>query len=177
MGTFSAENVAKDAFRALRVKNYTAAAELFRHALDLDRQRSKRPEMRYLSYYGLCLASAGLSQSLALEACKKAVSSQQGDPILHLNLGRVYSMAGKPSLAMKAFETGLAETPDHRILAKELAAIDRRAKPPIAFLARSHPLNEFLGRRRRNRARSRTTPRRARAAVQRTRQVRRVRTT
>ena len=163
MGTFSAESVAKDAFVALRAKNYTAAAELFRHALSLDRQRSRRtPEMRYLSYYGLCLASAGLSQSLALEACKRAVARQKGDPILHLNLGRVYRMAGKPTLALKAFETGLAEAPDHRMLVKELAAIDRRSKPPIAFLSRSHPLNEFLGRRRKGRAQVRIASRRPR---------------
>ena len=91
------------------------------------------------------LARAGLSERIALEACQTAVSRQKRDPILYLNLGRVYALAGKTVQALRAFEGGLRISPGHSLLLREMTAIDRRSKPVIPFLGRSHPLNRKLG--------------------------------
>jgi len=146
MDSLSPENFGRQGHDALKHQNYKDAAELFRRAIDLDRERNKRfPEMRYLSYYGLSLAKAGLSRKVAIEACGTAVARQRNDPVLFLNLGRVYRLAGKTTLAMRAFEHGLELAPGNAILTKELRRLDRRGKPVIRFMDRSHPVNRFLG--------------------------------
>jgi tetratricopeptide (TPR) repeat protein len=149
MATLSAENAFRKGLGALSENRPEAASKYFRQALDLERDRSKsRLDMRYLSYYGLSLAQAGLSTQIALQACKTAVFKQNGDPVLFLNLGRVYAITGKPVRAMEAFERGLRLAPDHKILKKELAKLDRRSRPALPFLDRSHPVNRWIGRHR-----------------------------
>ena len=72
MPSMSAENYSRQGLFALREGRHKAAADLFRQALDLDKERNRRtPEMRYLSYYGLSLAKAGLSTQFALKACRR----------------------------------------------------------------------------------------------------------
>ena len=143
--------VATELFRrgvtALGVKDFEGAANLFRRALEIERRREHgRPDMRYLSYYGLSLAQGGLSTQMALEACRKAVTQQADDPILHLNLGRVYLILERTTDAMSAFENGLRIAPMHQTLRRELAPIDRRGRPMIPLLNRSNPLSNWIGR-------------------------------
>jgi Tfp pilus assembly protein PilF len=146
MATLSAENAFRKGLGALAENRPEAASNYFRKALDLERDRSKsRLDMRYLSYYGLSLAQAGLSTQIALQACKTAVFKQNSDPVLFLNLGRVYVITGKLVRAMESFERGLRLAPDHKILRKELAKIDRRSRPAVPFLDRSHPVNRWIG--------------------------------
>ncbi len=147
MDSLSPENFGRQGHHALKHQDYTGAAEFFRRAIDLDMERNKRfPEMRYLSYYGLSLARAGLSRKVAIEACGSAAARQRNDPVLFLNLGRVYRLAGRTTLAMRAFENGLDLAPGNVILMKELRRLDRRGKPVIPFIDRSHPVNRILGR-------------------------------
>jgi len=149
MPILSAENAFRKGLGAMAEKHPEKASVYFRQALDLERERSKsRLDMRYLSYYGLSLAQAGLSTQIALQACKTAVFKQTGDPLLLLNLGRVYLLIGKPVRAMEAFERGLRIAPEHKALRMELAKIDRRSRPTVPFLDRSNPLNRWLGQRR-----------------------------
>lgn len=149
MQILSAENAFRKGLGAMAEKYPEKASVYFRQALDLERERSKsRLDMRYLSYYGLSLAQAGLSTQIALQACKTAVLKQTNDPVLFLNLGRVYLLTGKPVRAMEAFERGLRLAPEHKALRMELAKIDRRSRPAIPFLDRSNPVNRWLGKRR-----------------------------
>jgi tetratricopeptide (TPR) repeat protein len=146
MRSLSPEKYFNDALSAFSSRDYQAAADLFRRALELDRERGrKRPEMRYLSYYGLSLARAGNSQRQALTACRKAVRRQSGDPVLYLNLGRVLAINGKTEQAMDNFERGLKLAPNDRTLKRALRNLDRRATPVISCLSRSNPLNRWLG--------------------------------
>jgi len=151
MPILSAENAFRKGLGAMAEQHPEKASVYFRQALDLERERSKsRLDMRYLSYYGLSLAQAGLSTQIALQACKTAVFKQTGDPLLFLNLGRVYLLTGKPVGAMAAFERGLKVAPENKILRSELAKIDRRRSPALPFLDRTHPVNRWLGRHKRN---------------------------
>jgi Tfp pilus assembly protein PilF len=150
MPILSAENAFRKGLGAMAEKHPEKASVYFRQALDLERERSKsRLDMRYLSYYGLSLAQAGLSTQIALQACKTAVFKQTGDPLLFLNLGRVYILTGKTVRAMAAFERGLKTAPESKILRAELAKLDRRRRPALPFLDRGNPVNRWLGRRRR----------------------------
>jgi tetratricopeptide (TPR) repeat protein len=147
MPILSAENAFRKGLGCLSENRPKEASEFFRTALELERQRSKsRLDMRYLSYYGLSLARAGLSTQIALQACRSAASRQYQDPVLLLNLGRVYLLTGRVSPALEAFERGLAISPDHKILLRERAQIDRRQRPVVPFLGRNSTINRWLGR-------------------------------
>ena len=165
MSSLSAENYFKKGLSALVEHSFVDASESFRRALELDRERNKRqPDMRYLSYYGYSLAKGKLSTSTAIQACKTAVSRQKNDPLLFLNLGRVYVIAGKRSLAAEAFERALRLAPEDKTIRAELARVDRRGKPVIPGLSRDHGLNIWLGKLRANmRGRHSGTPQTARS--------------
>ena len=151
MSSLSAENYFKKGLSALVEQSFVDASESFRRALELDRERNKRqPDMRYLSYYGYSLAKGKLSTSTAIQACKTAVSRQKNDPLLFLNLGRVYVLAGKRSLAAEAFERAHKLAPEDKTIRSELARVDRRARPVIPGLSRDHALNIWLGKLRAN---------------------------
>ena len=53
----------------------------------------KRPQMRYLSYYGFCLAKTNRPVREAIHACRTAALTDGRNPDLFLILGRVYLMA------------------------------------------------------------------------------------
>jgi tetratricopeptide (TPR) repeat protein len=146
MSNLSAEKYYKEGLIAFKARAYKQAAPLFRQALDLDRDRGRiRPEMRYLSYYGLSLARAGLSQKQAIEACRTAVKQQGNDPLLYLNLARVYVLNCKLAEAMEMYERGLRLSPDDPTLRRELNNLDRRTRAVLPFLPRSNALNVGLG--------------------------------
>jgi predicted Zn-dependent protease len=123
------------------------AARHFLTAMQLERQQGvRRPEMRYLSFYGLSLALARGPLREAIAACETAVTRQPENPDLHLNLARVYLAAGEPTRALRSATSGLALDPDHRGLRALLPAIERRRRPALRFLTRDHPVNRVLGR-------------------------------
>ena len=139
------------------------AAEAARHfltAIQLEREHGvRRPEMRYLSYFGLSLALARGSVEEAVRACATAVARQPHHPDLHLNLARVHLAAGDPPSALRAAALGLALDPGHRELRSLVRAMERRRRPPLRFLNRDHPVNRALGRLRASlRAQEKTPP-------------------
>jgi Flp pilus assembly protein TadD len=151
MSSLSAENYFKKGLSFLVEQSFVEASDSFRRALELDRERNKRqPDMRYLSYYGYSLAKGKLSTATAIQACRTAVSRQKKDPLLFLNLGRVYVIAGKQSLAAEAFERALRLAPGDKTIRAELARVDRRGRPVIPGLSRDHFLNVWLGKVRAN---------------------------
>ena len=146
MPILSAENHFKKGLSALVDHNYKDAIVFFRRALDIDKERGRRhPDLRYLSYYGLSMAKAGMSTNVAIKVCRSAVARQTSHPVLLLNLGRVYMIARKPRLAREAFDRGARVAPANRVLTRELASLERRSKPVLAMLPRNHPVNRALG--------------------------------
>jgi tetratricopeptide (TPR) repeat protein len=128
MPILSAENNFKKGLAAFVDDNHVEAAMYFRRAMDIERQRhSHRPEMRYLSYYGLCLAKTARKTPQAIHACKTAVSREPHNPDLFVNLGKVYKVARQWSRARETFELGLSRHPGHGALLRELGELgDRR---------------------------------------------------
>jgi tetratricopeptide (TPR) repeat protein len=146
MPIFPSEIRFKKGLVALAEGNPAGAVELFRQAIAIERQRSvSRPQMRYVSYYGLALAKANGLTPEALQTCERAARLDAFDPDLQLNLGKMYLMAGRTSRALGAFARGLRLAPHHDALRAALAEIDRRGRPVLPFLQRSHPMNRWLG--------------------------------
>ncbi|HXV77075.1 MAG TPA: tetratricopeptide repeat protein [Candidatus Polarisedimenticolaceae bacterium] len=157
MPILSAETQFKKGLAALVDHNYKDASVFFRRAIEADSARSgKKPDLRYLSYYGLSLSKSGGSTTEAIRLCRAAVAKHRNHPVLLLNLGRVYLEAGKHSHALDAFDRALRLAPDNQTLVRELKKLDRRAAPVLGMLPRSHPLNVALGKLRHNWRRSRS---------------------
>lgn len=123
------------------------AARQFLTAIQLERgQRIRRPEMRYLSFYGFSLALADGPSAEALRACETAVRRDPDNPDVRLNLGRVLALAGARTRALACAEAGLARSPGHRGLRELRVDLERRRPPAVGFLCRDHPVNRVLGR-------------------------------
>ena len=146
MPILSAENSFRRGLAALVDGDASSAADHFHAAILTEVQHGvKRPEMRYLSYYGLSRAKAHGATPQVIQACETASRRDSLNPDLFLNLGRVYLLAGKTTKALAAFRRGLELAPDHRSLLAESAKVDRRSPPPLSVVSRSHPLNKMLG--------------------------------
>jgi len=146
MPILDAEIHFKKGLAALVDHNYREANERFRRAVEIDQARSKqRIDLRYLSYYGLSLAKSGLSVAEGIRICRAAVGKDRNHPVLWLNLGRAYRIAGKTHQALEALDRAASFAPDNVALARELSELDRRSDPILRSLPRSHPLNVLLG--------------------------------
>ena len=147
MNILDAENCFKKGLAAMVDGHLDRAAALFKSAMQIERQRgARRPQMRYLSYYGLSMARAHGVTPAAIDACETAARRDFFNPDLQLNLGRVFLLAGKTTRALMAFERGLRLSPRHPALRAELARVDRRKRPAISALPRGHRINQWLGR-------------------------------
>jgi tetratricopeptide (TPR) repeat protein len=136
--------------RAFREGRAARAREDFERAMSAERRLGAvRPSMRFLSYHGLSRALAeGMSRE-ALEACERAAQWDDFDPDLMANLGWIYLLANRRTSALAALEKGLRLEPENRRLKALLRRAERRSRPVLPRLSRSHFLNRTLGRLRR----------------------------
>jgi len=126
---------------------YADAAVRFQAAIVSEQQgQVLRPQMRYRSYFGLSRALSRGAKLEDLKLCEMAAEADHFDPILQLNLGRVYLRAGKTTRALQTFRRGLRLDPNHQELIAAFSRADRRRKPVIAGLGRDHSFNRSLGR-------------------------------
>jgi predicted Zn-dependent protease len=126
------------------------AAEAARHfltAIQLEREHGvRRPEMRYLSHYGVALALSRGPSPEAIDACETAVERDPENPDLRENLARVLLLAGARGQGLRVASEGATLEPGHAGLRRLLRGSERRARPPVRFLGRDHLLNRLLGR-------------------------------
>jgi len=162
----SAENSYRDGRLALEEGRKREALAYFEAALELERRLGESgPQPRYLSFYGLCLGLFHRRLREGIEFCRKATSMEPFDPDLNHNLGRVYMAAGQRKKAREILLKGLRMQPDHAAIRMELGRMGMRKRPAIPFLSRNHPLNVYLGVKRRGKE----APRRQSATRRRTR--------
>lgn len=146
MPILSAENSFRRGLVALVDGDPASASDHFHAAILIEVQHGvTRPQMRYLSYYGLSRAQAHGATAQTIQACETAARRDFFSPELLLNLGRVYLLAGKTTKAMASFQRGLDLSPNHKGLLAEFSKLDRREAPPLTIVARSNPLNKMLG--------------------------------
>jgi tetratricopeptide (TPR) repeat protein len=107
-----------------------------------------------LSYYGCLQSIVDKKYRSGIEACRKALIIFKAEdtytagiiyPILYLNLGRAYIAAGRKKEAIDALSKGLKYDRGNRDLKKDLLLLGIRNKPVVPFLARSNPINKYIG--------------------------------
>lgn len=123
------------------------ALALFEAAIEIERRRSQaRPQPRYLSYYGLCLALERGEMHEALRYCREAVTLEGYNPDIRCNLGHVLLRAGRRKEAYRSFVRGLKSDPTHRPSVDAIKNMGIRRRPFFSFLHRQNPLNVLVGR-------------------------------
>jgi tetratricopeptide (TPR) repeat protein len=100
----------------------------------------------YLSYYGLCLAETREEFDDAIGLCERASRARPVDPIINVNLGKVYKMRGDYASAHKTFLKAWEDNKRHPAPATELFRLGIRRPLVIPFLPRSNWCNRYLGR-------------------------------
>ncbi len=131
---------------AVERREFVEALVYFEASMQLVQRTSAAPPMKYLSYYGLCLAMANGRLSEAMEICEQAVEAEFYNPDLYLNLGKVYLKAGDRSRAFGTLVRGFQLNPRHPGLVRAIRRLGLRRRPTVRFLARNHLVNRLLGR-------------------------------
>jgi len=98
-----------------------------------------------LSHFGLCLAMMQRKFKPAIDLCKLAIELQFYNADHYANLARVYVAAGNRKKAIDAIEQGLKSHAEDETLIEVRRQLGVRAKPPVPFLDRAHPINVTLG--------------------------------
>ena len=138
--TQSAEEYYRAGVTLLRRGRGHEALSVLRKARDLDPR-----ETRYLSKYGLCLATAGHKPREGVEICRLAAEEEFYRPELYCNLGLALLAAGKHREAQEAFREGLSLDPRDRTIIRELELMGVRRPPMFPFLNRRNLLNRWPG--------------------------------
>ncbi len=107
-----------------------------------DQQHTESPEM--LSLMGYSLAREAGQFRKAIEMCFKAIASNPHNSEHYLHMGRIYLLANKKNLAIKAFRQGLKIRKDARIM-EELRLLGFRRLPTFISLPRNHVVNRVTG--------------------------------
>ena len=143
----SAEESYEKGLVALAGSRRKEAMAMFEAAIEIERRTSHaRPQPRYLSYYGLCLALERNNVRDALDYCRQAVTLDIYNPDLRCNLGRVLLRAGRRREAYACLLRGLRLQPTHDATLRALRFMGIRQRPLLPFLSRRNPFNVLLGR-------------------------------
>jgi tetratricopeptide (TPR) repeat protein len=98
-----------------------------------------------LSYFGLCLALIRKQFKPAIELCRRAIDLEFYNGDHYANLARVYLAAGNRKKAVETADNGLKLVPEHDYLLAVRKSLGIRARPAVAFLDRTNPVNVSLG--------------------------------
>lgn len=124
------------------------------YTLVMEAEMAYPNEPLILSYYGYLQAAVNKKYRSGVEACRRALVLFKAPdpytgsvvyPLLYLNLGRTYLGAGRKKEAIEALRKGAKHDRGNIELKKELQRLGIRKDPPLSFLARSNPLNKYLG--------------------------------
>ena len=143
----AAEQSFQEGVNNLRQRRHKEALAFFRGAIEIEkRMGSRKPQARYLSYFGLCLGLTRGGIHEAVKLCRKAATMEGYRPEISYNLGRVLLMAGKRRQAHKALLEGLRMMPNDPGIRRELKRMGVRRRPVLPFLSRTSSINVLLGR-------------------------------
>ena len=98
-----------------------------------------------LSFFGLCVALVQKKFKVAVDLCRRAIDLEFYNGDHYANLARTYVAAGNRKKAVETVEAGLKILPEHEELLTVRKELGIRARPPVPFLDRKHPLNVSLG--------------------------------
>jgi tetratricopeptide (TPR) repeat protein len=124
--------------RALSMDNSVAALACLERALGLE------DNPRWYSYLGYCIARERGQVSKGVDLCMVSIERDPDSGEHYLNLGKVHLVSGNKTAAIQAFREGMVRGWSAEIV-EQLKALGQRKPPVIGLLARTNPLNKYLG--------------------------------
>ena len=97
-----------------------------------------------LSAYALCMAQVKADYKSSVNLCHEAIKKDPKNPEHYYRQGHILFLAGRKKDAIWVLRMGLRHG-KHKGILEALASMGIRKSPPINFLARSNPLNKYLG--------------------------------
>jgi Flp pilus assembly protein TadD len=130
----------EEGLRRFQARDLEGAHAAFQRA-----HRRAGTDARAMSWYGVTLVLVERNSNLGVLYCDQALRMEGPTPELLLNQARVALALGQRERAVRALTRGLERWPDDEglLLAKE--SMGWRRRPVIPFLARSNPINRWLG--------------------------------
>jgi len=98
----------------------------------------------WYSYLGYCIARERGQHRKGRELCLNSLAAEPDRPVHYCNLGRVQMLSGDKEDALRVLREGMTKGGSPEI-ARLLETLGTRNPPVIASLARSNPLNRYLG--------------------------------
>ncbi len=142
----TAENSFQKGIGALKNGDPLEAMAYFEAAMRHDREVNRdAPNMKYQSYFGLCMARVSDKAGEAFRLCSQAADAEFYNPDVFLNLGKVALLRGDRRRAHRAFRRGLEIDVSHAELRSEMQRLGMRRRPLFRFLDRGHVLNRLAG--------------------------------
>lgn len=139
--TKEAESILYRGIDLLKDHRLTDAHRIFESAYEMDPENQ-----RICSYYGYTCAMEHDLVQKGLKLCSQAADSGIPDPMIWLNLAKIYIKIGNRRNAIAAMQRGLKIERGHKEIVKYWKKIGMRRKPVIKLLHRDNLLNRFLGR-------------------------------
>lgn len=96
------------------------------------------------SYLALCRAKTRGEFEETIAMVEEALALEPRNAVHYLNLGRIQLLAGNRPQALDTFRRG-ARFDRSGEIGRELESLGVRKRPVFPFLARSHPLNRYVG--------------------------------
>jgi len=96
------------------------------------------------SYLGYCIARERGQLRKGRELCLGSLAVEPDSPVHYCNLGRVQMLSGDKEDALRVLREGMAKGGSSEI-ARLLETLGKRNPPVIPSLARTNPLNRYLG--------------------------------
>ncbi len=138
--TFESRTFFDKAEASIKRGNFAEAAQLLKEALKISPDNPT-----YISSLGLCIGMQG-NIFVGEKMCRQALAmSQEKDPILYVNIGKVVLEDGRRKEARKNFMSAYRLDNTNAPAALELSRMGVRKSPVLPFLSRKHPLNVTLG--------------------------------
>ena len=134
----------EDLQRGLSLLNRGFGAEAFEQLTQAYQRNPKNAGCR--SGYALGLALVQGQFLPAMRIAQDALSREFYNPDLYLHLVQIYLAAGQKSEAIHYLEQGEQLDGEHPGLFEARHEVGDRRSPVLPFLARSNPLNRWLGR-------------------------------
>jgi tetratricopeptide (TPR) repeat protein len=145
MSLLAAERSFNDGLAALAQSRNRQASKHFRDAMQIEETRNaSRPDMRYLSYYGLSVARAGGNSAVGLRSCRTAADQEPHKPVFLLNLGLAHLECGESDRAFDCFRRGASLAPAHGPLRRELARLTRQIRPALKERGKVHLAHRWV---------------------------------
>jgi tetratricopeptide (TPR) repeat protein len=136
---------ADDGLRLCRAGDWNKGLPVLAAVLE---QRSPMDQVPGLVYsylgYGVARYQGKIREGIKL--CEHAIKIQYYECENHWNLARIQALAGERMNAHQTIERGLKLDPTHDGLLATQRELGVRRAPVLKFLARSNPINVFLGR-------------------------------